>query len=113
MPDTSPRGEQVADDKDTILATAPVLSQCHTAAPWPAIIACTITSARDAAWRLSRHSLTSAEPRHQRHSMGGHGALIMALKIRANTPASLLCAYRQPQPRAVGNQSATGLSRRR
>lgn len=32
MPDTSPRGEQVADDSGYDLATRRVLSQCHTAA---------------------------------------------------------------------------------
>ncbi len=90
MPDTSPRGEQVADDSGYDLghgagfylnATQPPRASHYRMYDYlrdelPALI--------QTQFNVSDRCAISG------HSMGGHGALIMALKIRANTPASLL-----------------------
>lgn len=59
MPDTSPRGEQVADDSGYDLGHGAGFYLNAHSRPGPAIIACTITCAMSFR-RLSRHSLTSA-----------------------------------------------------
>lgn len=90
MPDTSPRGEQVADDSGYDLGHGAGFYLNATQPPWashyrmydylrdelPALI--------QTQFNVSDRCAISG------HSMGGHGALIMALKIQANTPASLL-----------------------
>lgn len=59
MPDTSPRGEQVADDSGYDLGHGAGFYLNAAQPPGPAIIACTITCAMSFR-RLSRHNLTSA-----------------------------------------------------
>lgn len=114
MPDTSPRGEQVADDSGYDLGHGAGFYLNATQPPWashyrmydylrdelPALI--------QTQFNVSDRCAISG------HSMGGHGALIMALEKSGQIHQRLcFCAYRQPQPRAVGNQSAYRLSRRR
>lgn len=90
MPDTSPRGEQVADDSGYDLGHGAGFYLNATQPPWashyrmydylrdelPALI--------QTQFNVSDRCAISG------HSMGGHGALIMALKNPANTPASSL-----------------------
>lgn len=87
MSDTSPRGDEVADDAGYDLGKGAGFYLNATEQPWashyrmydyiadelPALIQCEFA--------VSNRCAISG------HSMGGHGALIMALKIPADTPA--------------------------
>nr|VUD23092.1 esterase [Salmonella sp. NCTC 7297] len=106
MPDTSPRGEQVADDSGYDLGHGAGFYLNAAQPPWashyrmydylrdelPALI--------QTQFNVSDRCAISG------HSMGGHGALIMGAEKSGQIHQRLcICAHRQPQPRAVGNQS--------
>ncbi len=69
----------------------------------PAIIACTITCRDELPALIQTQFSVGDRCAISGHSMGGHGALIMALKNPGqNTPASAFAPYRQQYARAVG-----------
>lgn len=89
MPDTSPRGDDVADDAGYDLGKGAGFYLNATEQPWAShyrmydYIRDELPALIKAEFTVSDRCAISG------HSMGGHGALIMALKNRGNTPASL------------------------
>lgn len=80
MPDTSPRGEQVADDADYDLGQGAGFYVNATRAPWAAHYRM-YDYIRDELPALIRQSFNvSARQSICGHSMGGHGALMLALR---------------------------------
>lgn len=88
MPDTSPRGDEAANDDGYDLGQGAGFYLNATEAPWAAHYRM-YDYLRDELPALIRSEFSVGERcAVSGHSMGGHGALIMALKIPAATPAS-------------------------
>ncbi|AFJ46458.1 S-formylglutathione hydrolase [Shimwellia blattae] len=80
MPDTSPRGEQVADDPAYSLGQGAGFYLNATRAPWAAHYRMYDYLHTELPALISTHFSCAERCAISGHSMGGHGALIMALK---------------------------------
>lgn len=105
MPDTSPRGDDVADDAGYDLGKGAGFYLNATQAPWAAHFRM-YDYLRDELPQLINNQFQVADRcAISGHSMGGHGALIMALKTRGALPASRPRADRQPMQSSVGTKA--------
>ncbi len=96
MPDTSPRGDKVADDSGYDLGHGAPDFYLNATAAW---------ASRYRMYDYLRDELPGAYQTQfnvgdrcaiSGHSMGGHGAIIMALKNPGNTPASAFAPIVNP-----------------
>ncbi|STT55592.1 S-formylglutathione hydrolase [Klebsiella pneumoniae] len=102
MPDTSPRGDEAANDDGYDLGQGAGFYLNATEAPWAAHYRM-YDYLRDELPALIRSEFSVGERcAVSGHSMGGHGALIMALKIPAATPASPPSRRSSIPPRSRG-----------
>ncbi len=80
MPDTSPRGEEVADDAAYDLGQGAGFYVNATEAPWAAHYRMYDYVATELPELIERHFAVTDERSIFGHSMGGHGALMIALR---------------------------------
>ena len=96
MPDTSPRGDEVADDAGYDLGKGAGFYLSATEQPWAShyrmydYIADELPALIQGEFAVSNRCAISG------HSMGGHGALIMALKIGRYTSVSAFAPIVNP-----------------
>jgi S-formylglutathione hydrolase len=113
MPDTSPRGDDVADDSGWDLGKGAGFYLNASAAPWSAHFRM-YDYLRDELPQLIRSQFNVSERcAISGHSMGGHGALIMALKNPGVLPAFPLSRRSLTLRRFPGAKSVHRLSGRR
>ncbi len=79
-PDTSPRGDDVADDEAWDLGMGAGFYVNATQAPWAAHYRMYDYVARELTELVARHFPATARRGVSGHSMGGHGALVMGLR---------------------------------
>lgn len=80
MPDTSPRGEQVANNESYDLGQGAGFYLNATAEPWASHFRMYDYLRDELPELISKHFIVSERASIFGHSMGGHGALLMALK---------------------------------